>query len=84
MVEEFDPLSGAGAPQRRHGTPGLAPQAPGLLAASLGLASMIGEILRQLEAGTMLYDSLSRWCRVATQETHNRPLLQPSTPKETA
>jgi rhodanese-related sulfurtransferase len=53
--------------------PDLAPEAPGLLAVSLGLSRMIGEDLRQLDAGMLLYDALHRWCRDATQETHNWP-----------
>lgn len=51
--------------------PELAPQAAGLLAASLGLSRMYGEDLHQLEAGMTLYDAFYRWCRDATEETHD-------------
>ena len=51
--------------------PELAPEAPGLLAASLGLSRMYADDLEQLEAGMSLYDSFYRWCRDATDETHN-------------
>ena len=51
----------------------LAPEAPGLLAASLGLSRMFADDLKQLEAGLQLYDAFYRWCRDATEETHNWP-----------
>jgi len=51
--------------------PNLAPQAPGLLAASLGLSRMFSDDLKQLDAGMLLYDAFFRWCRDATDETHN-------------
>jgi len=79
MVEEF----GLGtAPMQRLATivrgadtsrPDLAPEAPGLLAASLGLSRMFNDDLEQLEAGMTLYDAFYRWCRDATEETHNWP-----------
>jgi hypothetical protein len=47
-----------------------APQAAGLLAASLGLSRMYSDDLAQLEAGMTLYDAFYRWCRDATDETH--------------
>lgn len=53
------------------GHPRLAPEAAGLLAASLGLSRMYGNDSEQLEAGMLLYDSFYRWCRDATDETHN-------------
>jgi rhodanese-related sulfurtransferase len=49
----------------------LAAEAPGLLAASLGLSRMYDDDLEQLEAGIALYDAFYRWCRDATAETHN-------------
>jgi hypothetical protein len=58
--------------------PDLAPEAPGLLAASLGLSRMYKDDLAQLEAGTALYDAFYRWCRDATDETHNWPAAQPA------
>ncbi len=54
----------------------LAPEAPGLLAASLGLSRMYSDDLRQLDAGMLLYDAFYRWCRDATEETHNWPSNQ--------
>ncbi len=45
--------------------PDLAPEAPGLLAASLGLSRMYADDLAQLEAGMGLYDAFYRWCRDA-------------------
>ena len=83
MVEEFGLHSDAldrlativrGADTAR---PHLAPQAPGLLAASLGLSRMITDDLRQLEAGLLLYDAFYLWGRDATLETHNWPSVKP-------
>jgi rhodanese-related sulfurtransferase len=51
----------------------LAPEAPGLLAASLGLSRMYADDLEQLEVGLTLYDAFYRWSRDATSETHNWP-----------
>jgi hypothetical protein len=51
----------------------LAPEAAGLLAASLGLSRMHADDLEQLEAGMVLYDAFYRWARDATDETHNWP-----------
>ena len=51
----------------------LSPEAPGLLAASLGLSRMYDDDLEQLNAGMLLYDAFYRWCRDATKETHNWP-----------
>ena len=53
--------------------PELAPEVPGLVAASLGLSRMYSDDLQQLEAGLSLYDAFYRWCRDATDETHNWP-----------
>jgi len=53
------------------GHPELAPEAAGLLAVSLGLSRMYADDLAQLEAGIAVYDALYRWCRDATDETHN-------------
>ncbi len=55
----------------------LAPEAPGLLAASLGLSRMFSDDLKQLDAGMLLYDAFYRWCRDATGETHNWPAPRP-------
>jgi hypothetical protein len=51
----------------------LAPEAAGLLAASLGLSRMFDDDLEQLAAGMTMYDAFYRWCRDATGETHNWP-----------
>jgi rhodanese-related sulfurtransferase len=51
----------------------LAPEAPGLLAASLGLSRMYPDDLEQLAAGMTLYDAFYRWTRDASEETHNWP-----------
>ena len=57
--------------------PELSPEAPGLLAASLGLSRMYADDLQQLEAGMLLYDAFYRWSRDATDETHNWPTNRP-------
>lgn len=51
----------------------LAPEAAGLLAASLGLSRLHSDDLAQLAAGLSLYDAFYRWCRDATDETHSWP-----------
>lgn len=51
----------------------LAPEAAGLLAASLGLSRMYRDDLEQLDAGMMLYDAFYRWARDATDESHDWP-----------
>lgn len=51
----------------------LAPQAAGLLAASLGLSRAYRDDLEQLEASMSLYDAFYRWARDATGETHDWP-----------
>ena len=53
--------------------PDLAPQAAGLLAASLGLSRMYRDELAQLDAAMGLYDAFYRWARDAVGETHNWP-----------
>ncbi|MBB3592956.1 rhodanese-related sulfurtransferase [Rhizobium sp. BK529] len=79
MIEEFglktEPLLHLATIVRGADTarPDLAPEAPGLLAASLGLSRMFNDDLAQLEAGMLLYDAFYRWCRDATDETHNWP-----------
>jgi rhodanese-related sulfurtransferase len=79
MVSEFglasEPLSRLAMIIRGADTdrPGLAPEAAGLLAISLGLSRMFADDLEQLEAGILLYDALYRWSRDATEETHNWP-----------
>lgn len=79
MIEEFGLAS---VPMARLATivrgadtarPDLAPEVAGLLAASLGLSRMFVDDLKQLDAGMLLYDAFYRWCRDATDETHNWP-----------
>jgi len=79
MVEEFglgtDPMLRLAMIVRGADTsrPDLAPEVAGLLAASLGLSRMFNDDLEQLAAGMTLYDAFYRWCRDATDETHNWP-----------
>jgi rhodanese-related sulfurtransferase len=82
MLEEFGLHSGAldrlamivrGADTARLD---LAPQAAGLVAASLGLSRMYREDLAQLDAAMGLYDAFYRWSRDAVEETHNWPSPQ--------
>jgi hypothetical protein len=51
----------------------IAPEAAGLLAASLGLSRMFKDDLAQLDAAMVMYDGFYRWCRDAGDETHNWP-----------
>lgn len=83
MIEEFElatePLLRLARIVRGADTarPDLEPEAAGLLAVSLGLSRMYADDLAQLEAGLLLYDTLYRWCRDATDETHNWPMRKP-------
>src|ERR1700712_4251728 len=52
----------------------LAPQAAGLVAASLGFSRMYRDDLAQLNAAMSLYDAFYRWSRDAVGETHNWPV----------
>ena len=45
-------------------------QAPGLLAASLGLSAMFADDHAMLKWGMLVYDSLYAWCREAQTEAH--------------
>ena len=58
----------------------LAPQAAGLLAASLGFSRMYRDDLAQLDATMALYDAFYRWARDAVGETHNWPTPAGSRP----
>jgi rhodanese-related sulfurtransferase len=78
MVERFELQSLPGLARLAEivrgadtGRPELVPQAAGLLAISLGLSRMYSDDLAQLEAGMLVYDALFRWCRDATDETHD-------------
>jgi rhodanese-related sulfurtransferase len=85
MVEEFgltaEPMLRLAAIVRGADTarPDIAPQAAGLLAASLGLSRIYSDDLAQLEAGMTLYDAFYRWCRDATEETHTWHSKKPGT-----
>jgi rhodanese-related sulfurtransferase len=48
----------------------LAAQAPGLLAASLGLSALFPDDHAMLKWGMLVYDSLYAWCRDAQTDTH--------------
>jgi len=52
------------------GQPQLAGEAPGLVAASLGLSAMFTDDHAMLKWGMLVYDSLYAWCREAQTETH--------------
>jgi rhodanese-related sulfurtransferase len=91
MVEEFGlataPLSRLATIVRGADTArmDLAPEAAGLLAASLGLSRMYADDIEQLAAGMTLYDAFYRWCRDATDETHNwpaKPAKAPAKPRQ--
>jgi len=58
--------------------PDLAPECAGLLAASLGYSRMYRDDLAQLDAAMAMYDAIYRWCRDATDETHNWPAPKPA------
>jgi rhodanese-related sulfurtransferase len=79
MLEEFvlksDPLLQLAKIVRGADTarPDLTPQSAGLLAASLGYSRMYRDDLPQLDAAMGFYDAFYRWCRDASEETHNWP-----------
>ena len=51
--------------------PELAPQAPGLLALSLGLSANFENDHEMLEHGLTMYDAFYAWCRSCQEEKHN-------------
>ncbi|WNC93144.1 chromate resistance protein [Paraburkholderia sp. FT54] len=51
----------------------LAPQAPGLLALSLGLSRIFEDDHEMLLHGMVIYDALYAWCRDCQSETHGWP-----------
>ncbi len=51
----------------------LAPQAPGLLAISLGLSRTFADDHEMLRHGMVMYDALYAWCRDCQKETHGWP-----------
>ncbi len=60
------------------GRPDLAPEAPGLLALSLGLSQCFADDHEMLAHGMVMYDALYAWARRARGETHGWP-PQPAT-----
>ena len=60
----------------------LAPQAPGLLAVSLGLSVLFHDDHEMLRHGMVLYDALYAWLRDARGETHNWNPAAMATPKQ--
>jgi hypothetical protein len=79
MLEEFGlasaPLDRLAAIVRGADTArlDLAPEAAGLLAASLGLSRMYADDLEQLDAAMGVYDAFYRWSRDAADEPHDWP-----------
>jgi hypothetical protein len=63
------------------GRPDLAPQAPGLLAVSLGLSAVFADDHEMLRHGMVVYDALYAWCLSCQGETHGWP---PAMPNEAA
>ncbi len=57
-----------GADTARHG---LAPEASGLQAISMGLSANIPDDHAMLEQGVVIYDALYAWCRDLHGEVHN-------------
>ncbi|HSE79951.1 MAG TPA: chromate resistance protein ChrB domain-containing protein [Alphaproteobacteria bacterium] len=51
----------------------LAPQAPGLLAISLGLSAVFTDDHEMLRHGLVMYDALYAWCRSCQDEAHGWP-----------
>lgn len=51
----------------------LAPQAPGLLALSLGLSALFKDDHEMLRHGMVVYDALYAWLKEARDETHGWP-----------
>ena len=48
----------------------LSPQAPGLLAISLGLGAIFRDDQELLQAGLVIYDALYAWCQTLSGERH--------------
>lgn len=55
------------------GAPQLAPEAPGLLAVSLGLSAVFADDHEMLRHGFIVYDALYAWTRDRQGETHGWP-----------
>ena len=54
------------------------PEAPGLLAISLGLSAVFADDQQMLRHGLVIYDALYSWCRSLQGETHNWPPAMPA------
>jgi len=52
---------------------GLAPEAPGLFAISLGLSHNFNDDHEMLKHGLVVYDALYAWCRYCQNEPHGWP-----------
>ena len=50
---------------------GLSPEAPGLLAISLGLSHNFTDDHEMLKYGMVIYDALYSWCQILQEETHD-------------
>jgi hypothetical protein len=55
------------------GRPGLAPEAAGLLAVSIGLSALFEDDREMLRQGFLVYDALYAWARDRQDETHGWP-----------
>lgn len=55
----------------------LAPEAPGLLAVSLGLSQLHSDDHEMLRSGLIVYDALYAWARLARTERHGWPPVTP-------
>jgi rhodanese-related sulfurtransferase len=79
FLEEFDlrdPIIDALADIVRAADTGelaQSPQAPGLLAISLGLSANVTDDILLLEQAMPVYDALYAWCKTAREETHSWP-----------
>jgi hypothetical protein len=56
---------------------GIAPEAPGLLAVSLGLSQLYSDDHEMLRAGLIVYDALYAWARHARCDRHGWPPAMP-------
>jgi hypothetical protein len=62
----------------------LAPQAPGLLALSLGLSALFEDDHEMLRHGMVMYDALYAWLQEARDETHGWPPQSQATSQATS
>jgi hypothetical protein len=64
------------------GRPDLAPQAPGLLALSLGLSALFEDDHEMLRHGMVMYDALYAWLKQARGGTHGWPRMKSPGPSD--